>query len=80
MPSKTKSRSQDRKRVSSEKHEVSYAGRKLGKNGAAAVRKAKAKLGRTTSRPKVMQEAKSLLKIRSKAKRLVSSIRERTAA
>lgn len=80
MPSKTKSRSQDRRRVSSEKHEISYAGRKLGKNGATAVRKAKAKLGRKTSRPKVMQEAKVLLKIRSKAKRLVSSIREQTAA
>jgi hypothetical protein len=80
MPTKTKSRSQDRKRISSEKHELNYAGRKLGKNGALAVRKAKSKLGRTTSRPKVMQKAKALLKVRSKAKRLLSSIREQTAA
>ena len=57
MPTKTKSRSSDRKRVSAQKHEISYAGKKLGKNGAAAVRKAKSKLGRTTSRPKVMKAA-----------------------
>lgn len=57
MPTKTKSLSQDRKRISSEKHEVSYAGKKLGKNGAAAIRKAKSKLGRATSRAKVMRAA-----------------------
>jgi hypothetical protein len=60
MPTKTKSRGQDRKRVSAQKHEISYAGRKVGKNGAAAVRKAKAKLGRTTARSKVMKRAKAL--------------------
>jgi hypothetical protein len=69
MPAKTKSRSRDRQRVSAQKHEVTYAGKKLGKNGAARVRKAKAKLGRKTSRPKVMKEAGKLLRVRSKTNR-----------
>jgi hypothetical protein len=47
----------DRSRVSSQKHEVSYAGRKV-RGGAAAVRKAKKTLGRTTSRKKVMARAR----------------------
>lgn len=55
----TKSLTQDRKRISSEKHEVAYAGGKLGKGGAAKVRQAKSALGRTTSRAKVMARAKS---------------------
>jgi hypothetical protein len=71
MPTKTKSRGSDRKRVSYQKHEVSYAGSKLGKNGAAKVRKAKSKLGRKTSRPKVMKEAGKILRARSKTKRRV---------
>ncbi|MEO6567229.1 MAG: hypothetical protein ABIO94_00590 [Opitutaceae bacterium] len=79
MPPKTKSRSSDRKRVSSQKHEVSYAGKKLGKNGTAAVRKAKKKLGRTTNRPRVMKTASTLIKVRTKAKRLVAAIEKRTA-
>lgn len=54
-----KSLAQDRKRLSSEKHEVAYAGSKLGKGGAAKVRQAKSALGRTTSRAKVMARAKS---------------------
>ncbi len=55
----TKSLAQDRKRISSEKHEVAYAGSKLGKGGAAKVRQAKTALGRTTSRAKVMTRAKA---------------------
>lgn len=55
----TKSIAQDRKRISSEKHEVAYAGSKLGKGGAAKVRQAKSALGRSTSRAKVMARAKS---------------------
>jgi hypothetical protein len=80
MPTKKIRRSQDRKRVSAQKHEISYAGKKVGKNGTKAVRKAKAKLGRTTSRPKVMSEAARLAKVRSKAKRLVDAIEKLTAA
>ncbi|HEX2855600.1 MAG TPA: hypothetical protein VHO24_20360 [Opitutaceae bacterium] len=79
MPTKPTRRGQDRKRVSSQKHEVSYAGKKVGKNGAKAVRKTKAKRGRTTSRPKVMAEAR-LAQVRSKAKRLVDAIEKLTAA
>lgn len=51
-----KSTSQDRKRISSQKHELSYAGKKV-KGGRAAVVKAKKALGRTTSRKKVMAKA-----------------------
>jgi hypothetical protein len=54
----TKSLSQDRRRISSEKHEISYAGRKV-KGGPAAIRSAKKKLGRVTSRSKVMAKARS---------------------
>ena len=57
-----KSITQDRKRISAQKHEVDYAGRKLGKGGAAAIRSAKKKLGRTTSRSKVMARAKTAKK------------------
>jgi hypothetical protein len=53
----TKSLRQDRARVSAQRHEINYAGRKLGPGGAGAVRRAKAKLGRTTSRAKVMAKA-----------------------
>jgi hypothetical protein len=49
----------DRGRVSSQRHEISYTGRKLGKGGAARVRKAKAALGRKTSRKAVMKRARS---------------------
>lgn len=47
----------DRNRVSSQKHEISYAGSKLGRNGAAKVRQAKKGLGRMTSRKAVMARA-----------------------
>jgi hypothetical protein len=60
MPTKTRSPKQDRPRVSSQRHEVSYAGKKLGRGGAARVRKAKSQLGRTTSRKKVMSRARSM--------------------
>jgi hypothetical protein len=50
---------QDRKRVSAQRHEVSYAGRKVGRNGSARVLAAKSTLGRTTSRAKVMARAKA---------------------
>lgn len=56
----TKSISSDRRRVSAQSHEIAYAGRKLGKNGTAAVKKAKNALGRTTARKKVMARARSL--------------------
>jgi hypothetical protein len=49
----------DRGRVSSQRHEVGYAGKKLGKGGAARVRKAKAALGRKTSRSAVMKRARA---------------------
>lgn len=48
----------DRGRVSSQRHEIGYAGKKLGKGGAARVRKAKATLGRKTSRKTVMSRAR----------------------
>jgi hypothetical protein len=51
--------SSDRGRVSSQRHEISYAGKKLGKGGAARVRKAKQALGRKTNRPAVMRRARS---------------------
>jgi hypothetical protein len=47
----------DRGRISAQRHEVSYAGKKLGKGGAARVRKAKSALGRKTSRKAVMRRA-----------------------
>ena len=49
----------DRSRISSQRHEISYAGKKLGKGGAARVRKAKAALGRKTSRAAVMKRARA---------------------
>lgn len=55
----TKSLSQDRKRISSQKHEISYAGKKLGRGGAAKIARAKKALGHTTSRTKVMSRARS---------------------
>jgi hypothetical protein len=49
----------DRRRVSSQRHEISYAGKKLGRGGAARVRKAKRSLGRKTSRTAVMKRARA---------------------
>lgn len=49
----------DRSRISSQRHEVSYAGKKLGKRGAERVRKAKASLGRKTGRKAVMAKARA---------------------
>ena len=54
-----RNRGSDRGRVSAQKHEISYAGRKLGNGGAAKVRKAKKGLGRKTSRKAVMRKARS---------------------
>src|SRR5690349_21032496 len=48
-----RNRGSDRGRVSSQKHEISYAGSKLGKGGAGKVRRAKQSLGRKTSRKAV---------------------------
>ena len=50
----------DRSRISSQRHEISYAGKKLGRNGAARIRKAKKALGRTTSRKAVMKRARAM--------------------
>ncbi len=52
-----KSISSDRQRVSSQEHEIKYAGRKV-RGGADAVREAKSELGRTTSRSKVIARAR----------------------
>jgi hypothetical protein len=49
----------DRGRVSSQRHEIAYAGKKVGRGGAARVRKAKAALGRKTSRRAVMKRARA---------------------
>ena len=49
----------DRGRVSSQRHEIGHAGKKLGKGGTARVRKAKQALGRKTSRKTVMSRARS---------------------
>jgi hypothetical protein len=59
MPTKTAKRNvgSDRGRVSSQSHEISYAGKKIGKDGATRVRKAKEALGRKTSRKAVMKKA-----------------------
>lgn len=65
MATKTKSKKQDRPRVSSERHEIAYAAKKLagarGNRGKAktAVKRAKQSLGRKTSRRAVMSRAKS---------------------
>lgn len=70
MNRKTKSsgRTSDRKRVSSQSHEISYAasqlggrGKRTGKSATAAVRTAKSRLGRVTSRGKVMTRARALI-------------------
>jgi hypothetical protein len=59
MATTTKSnRGSDRGRVSSQKHEISYAGSKLGKGGSRKVRSAKKALGRKTSRKAVMSRAR----------------------
>jgi len=63
----TKSRKQDRPRVSSQRHEIEYAAGKLsGRSGnrsraRAAVKSAKSTLGRKTSRRAVMRRAKSAM-------------------
>ncbi|MES2694153.1 MAG: hypothetical protein V4773_11820 [Verrucomicrobiota bacterium] len=49
----------DRSRISSQAHEISYAGKKLGPGGAARVRKAKAALKRKTGRAAVMKRARA---------------------
>ena len=48
----------DRARISSQTHEVAYAGSQLGKGGAARVRQAKQALGRTASRSRVLRRAR----------------------
>lgn len=50
----------DRGRVSSQRHEIAYAGKKLGRGGAARVRKAKKSLGRKTGRKTVMARARAV--------------------
>lgn len=55
----TKSLSRDRRLISSQPHEIAYAGKKLGKNGKARILAAKKTLGRTVSRAEVMAAAKS---------------------
>lgn len=60
MPTAKKSLGRDRARVSSQKHELRYAAKKIGGKGAlAALKRAKSRLGRVTSRKKVMAKAKS---------------------
>jgi hypothetical protein len=49
----------DRGRVSAQAHEINYAGKRLGKGGAARVRKAKETLGRKSSRDTVMKRARA---------------------
>jgi hypothetical protein len=67
MATKTKSRKQDRPRVSSQRHEIEFATSKVaGKTGnrkraRAAVKKAKSSLGRKTSRRAVMRRAKAAM-------------------
>ena len=68
MPTKNKKKKQDRPRVSSQRHEIDYtAGKVAGRGGnrrkaKAAVKRAKAGLGRKTSRRAVMRRAKSAMK------------------
>jgi hypothetical protein len=62
MATKTKSVKRDRPRVSSQRHEIDYAASKLGGNKRSArgrVKRAKASLGRNTSRRAVMSRARS---------------------
>lgn len=67
MPTKAKRRSSDRKRVSNQKHEIKYTGRKVskaagasGKAGRTAVKKAKRQTG-TVRRGKVERRARELV-------------------
>lgn len=64
MKSSKRSTAQDRKRVSSQKHEVEFAAGKVGtrsrSKGRAAVLKAKKGLGRKTSRKAVIARASRL--------------------
>jgi hypothetical protein len=67
MPTKSPRRKQDRKRVSSQKHEIGYTGRKVAKKtgstvraGKKAVKKAKRQTG-TVSRGKVERRASALV-------------------
>jgi hypothetical protein len=48
----------DRKRISSQPHEISHVAKKLGRGGATKVRKVKKQLGRSTSRQKVMSRVR----------------------
>jgi hypothetical protein len=59
-PKKKSSRNvgSDRGRVSSQSHEIKYAGKKVGPGGAAKVRRAKKSLGRKTGRSTVMAKAR----------------------
>lgn len=54
----TRKRNRGSDRISAQRHEISYAGKKLGPRGAARVRKAKKSLGRKTSRRAVMARTK----------------------
>lgn len=56
----TKSLARDRRLVSSQPHEIAYTAKTLGKNGRAAIVKAKKALGRNTSRKAVVSKARSL--------------------
>jgi hypothetical protein len=57
----TKSNSRDRRLISSQPHELKYAGGKLGAGGKEAIVSAKKTLGRQTSRTKVMAEAQKIM-------------------
>lgn len=66
MPTKTKSKSQDRKRVSGQKHEINHTGEKVAKEagtshqeGKRAVTRAKKETG-SVSRKKVEARAKTI--------------------
>jgi hypothetical protein len=62
MATSTKrNKSADRRRISSESHEISYAARKLGRGGATKVRKVKKQLGRKTTRKAVMSRVRRLV-------------------
>jgi phage protein D len=67
MATKTKSKKQDRPRVSSQRHEIEYtAGKVAGRGGnkrkaRAAVKSAKKGMGRKTSRRAVMRRAKAAM-------------------
>jgi hypothetical protein len=67
MATKSKSRKQDRPRVSSQRHEIEYTASKVAGRGGnrgkarSAVKRAKSALGRKTSRRAVMRRAKSAM-------------------